>query len=177
MQQPTPNLRLRQDDVTGAVFSRCARYRYTLWRVWEPDNPRVALFLMLNPSKADEVTNDPTVARCIRFAKRWGYGRLTVCNLFAYRATHPVEMKAADDPVGPENDSAILSAASRADTIVAAWGVHGVHLSRGRAAVRLLRAYRTKLHILGLTKAGHPRHPLYLRSSTTPSLWYPRVSG
>ena len=176
MQQPIHNLRLWHDDATGAIFSPCGRYRYTLWRTWNPDNARMALFLMLNPSTADEEANDPTVTRCVRFAQRWGYRRLTVCNLFAYRATDPSKMKASDNPIGPENDDAILCAASRADIMIAAWGVHGAYLSRDQEVIRSLRPYRTKLHTLGLTKYGHPRHPLYLRSSTMPSAWHPYPS-
>ena len=90
-----------------AVFSPCRTYRYALSRVWAADKP-YALFIGLNPSTADETLDDPTIRRCIDFAKRWGYGGLVMANLFAYRATNPSEMKAATDPVGVANDEWLI---------------------------------------------------------------------
>lgn len=149
---------------TGALFSECRAYRYRLWRHFG-DGPRL-LFVMLNPSTADDVANDPTVERCQRRAARMGYGSLEVVNLFAFRATDPKLMRAAGDPVGPENDVHILHAAADAAMIIAAWGAHGSFRGRG-GAVRTLLAGRV-LHCLTLTAAGDPGHPLYVGYDVQP---------
>ena len=127
-------------------------------------------FVMLNPSVADAEADDPTIRRCIGFARSWGFGGLVAVNLFAWRDTHPSGMKRAADPVGPEGDAPILEAARLASLTVAAWGVHGAHLGRGSQVAALLRA-AGPLHHLGLTKDGHPRHPLYLRGDARPERW------
>src|SRR5512135_1752078 len=95
---------------TGARFSIDRRNRYALWRVWGHDED-ICNFLLLNPSIADEVTNDPTSVRCERRARRWGFGGLIVTNLFALCATDPAGLRRVADPIGPENDAAILEAA------------------------------------------------------------------
>lgn len=117
------------------------------------------MFIGLNPSTADEVQDDPTVRRCINFSKEWGYSGLCMTNIFGFRATDPVYMKVQEDPVGPENDKALLEIAENAGVIVAAWGVHGVHLERESKVKALLG---DRLKCLRLTKDGHPAHPLYL---------------
>jgi hypothetical protein len=147
----------------GAIFSPCRRWRYALWRIWDRSQ-RYAMFVGLNPSTADETQDDPTVRRCIRYAKDWGYGGLVMTNAFAYRATDPREMIAEADPVGPENDRYLAELAKDAGIVVAAWGIHGAHMNR-EGAVRELIPYA---HHLGLTKAGNPKHPLYLRADTQP---------
>jgi hypothetical protein len=119
---------------------------------------------MLNPSTADATQDDPTIRRCIGFARAWGYGALEVVNLFACRATDPERLRRVPDPVGPENDRHILRAVRRASETVVAWGNRGVHLGRHDAVLRLLRRRRVAVHCLGRTQAGHPRHPLYLRT-------------
>lgn len=124
------------------------------------------MFLMLNPSTADESKNDPTVERCERWARSWGYGGLLVCNLFAFRATDPIDMKAARDPVGPDNDAAILECADRAGKVICGWGNHGGHLGRS-SAVRKALAWK-ELHCLRITQAGEPQHPLYLPNDIKP---------
>ncbi|MBK8133391.1 MAG: DUF1643 domain-containing protein [Gammaproteobacteria bacterium] len=145
------------------VFSPCRTYRYALWREWI-GGEGYAMFVGLNPSTADETQDDPTIRRCIAFAKGWGYAGLCMTNLFAFRATDPKDMKAAADPVGPENDAHLLALANEAGVIVAAWGVHGTYGGRHNAVREMLPA----LHCLALTKDGHPRHPLYLRKTLTP---------
>ena len=153
-----------------AVYSDCETYRYRLSRVWNDADPQ-ALFVMLNPSTADEVRNDPTVGRCETRARRAGFGGFTVCNLFAFRATHPADLRCATRPVGPNNDRALADASAAADLILCAWGVHGAHLGRGAEVARLLaRAGRPLFH-LGLTREGHPRHPLYLSYEVRPEPW------
>lgn len=158
------------DAASTAVYSDCERYRYILTRVWDPGGRR-ALFVMLNPSTATEVQNDPTVERCERRARTLEFGAFRVCNIFAWRETDPKKMRAAVDPVGSENDPAILDSSRWADTIVCAWGSHGAHLARGPAVERLLRQTGRSLHHLGLTKHGHPRHPLYIAYAAQPQLW------
>ena len=106
-----------------------ARYRYRLSRTWDPTGPVVA-FVMLNPSTADAEVLDPTVRRCVGFARGWGFGSLEVVNLFAFRATDPRDLLRAAAPVGAANDRAILDAASAADRVVVAWGTRGTHLGR-----------------------------------------------
>ena len=158
------------DAPSTAVYSDCERYRYSLTRVWDADARRV-VFVMLNPSTATEVQNDPTIQRCEQRARALGFGGFRAVNIFALRATDPRDMKAADDPEGPDNTAALMEAASWADMVIAAWGVHGEHRNQGPAAASQLNATGHVLHHLGLTKAGHPRHPLYLPYSAQPQLW------
>lgn len=158
------------DAPSTAIYSDCERYRYSLTRVWDAAGRRV-MFVMLNPSTATEVQNDPTVERCERRARHLGYGAFRVTNIFAYRATDPRDMRAAADPVGPENDAAIAEGADWADDIIAAWGVHGEHRLRGAEIGDMLRQQATPLFHLGLSKAGHPKHPLYLPYAQPPARW------
>lgn len=158
------------DAPSTAVYSPCEAYRYALTRVWNPQGRRVT-FVMLNPSTATEVQNDPTVERCERRARALGYGAFRVCNIFAFRATDPKVMRAQADPVGPANDAAILEGADWAEAVVCAWGTHGAHLDRGRAVEFLLRAAGCPLFHLGLSQAGHPRHPLYIGYDRQPEPW------
>lgn len=149
--------------IRSAVFSPDRVYRYELWRQWG-ESPIVA-FIGLNPSTADETVDDPTIRRCIGFAKSWGCGGLVMLNLFAYRATDPRQLLIAEDPVGPDNDAHLKSAVARSDMTVAAWGVHGKLQNRGWHVVGML-GEGAHLQALGLTKDGYPRHPLYLPSAT-----------
>jgi hypothetical protein len=170
---PTLNRTHQKGDAASqAQYSPCERWRYSLTRVWNPQGGR-ALFVMLNPSTATEVQNDPTVERCERRARALGFGAFRVCNIFAFRATDPRVMRAATDPVGPLNDAAILDGADWVGTgpIVCAWGTHGAHLGRGPAVERLLRAGGLPLYHLGLSKAGHPKHPLYIGYDRQPEPW------
>jgi hypothetical protein len=158
------------DAPSTAIYSDCEKYRYSLTRVWEADGHK-ALFVMLNPSTATEVQNDPTVERCERRARALGFGAFQVTNIFAWRDTDPRKMRAAVDPVGPENDAAILDGVRWADQVIAAWGTHGAHLDRGPAVETLLRGTGQPLFHLGLTKAGHPKHPLYIAYTQQPEAW------
>lgn len=163
------------DADSVARYSPCERYRYLLTRVWDPAGPR-ALFVMLNPSTATEVQNDPTVERCERRARALDFGGFRVANIFAFRATDPRVMRAQADPVGPGNDAAILEAANWANQmaggkIICAWGNHGAHLDRGPQVEALLRATGLPLWHFGLTQAGQPRHPLYIAYTHQPALW------
>lgn len=158
------------DAASTAIYSDCEKYRYALTRVWDPNGRRVT-FVMLNPSTATEVQNDPTVERCERRARTLGFGAFQVTNIFAWRDTDPFKMRKASDPVGPENNRYILGASDWADQTICAWGTHGAHLERGRAVHTLLGADGRKLYHLGLAKAGEPKHPLYLPYTQQPILW------
>jgi hypothetical protein len=156
---------------TGALFSKCRRWRYLLWRRWDGAKP-LANFLMLNPSTADEHKLDPSCTRARNYAERWGYGGLVVTNLFGWRATDPGDMKATREPVGRGNDAAILRAARECALVVCAWGNHGEHRGRAARVVGLLRAHEVQMHYLKLNAAsGHPAHPLYLPGSLRPRAW------
>jgi hypothetical protein len=153
-----------------AIYSDCEKYRYSLTRSWNETAKRV-MFVMLNPSKADEIANDPTVERCERRARALGYGAFKVTNIFAWRDTDPKQMRKARSPIGPENDVILREGSLWADEIIAAWGAHGEHREQGNAVAELLFATGRPLFHLGLTKAGHPRHPLYISYQTQPMLW------
>jgi hypothetical protein len=120
----------------------------------------------LNPSTADEVTDDPTLTRCINFAKSWGYGGVCMTNLFAYRATDPKVMKSQRDPIGAENDFWLHKLANDAGIVVAAWGNDGSYLNRSNMVVEML----PNLHYLKMNKSGEPAHPLYLKADLVPVL-------
>jgi len=149
---------------SAATFSPCRVYRYTLTRVWDEDAPALA-FVCLNPSTADETRDDPTMRRCIGFARRWGFGSMVATNIFALRSTDPGGLRRVDDPVGPGNDRAIRRVVRSADTVIAAWGAHGAYLDRQTRVMKLLP--ETAL-CLGVTKAGAPKHPLYLPGDAEP---------
>lgn len=156
--------------IRDAVFSSCGKYRYALFRVWDSGPTRV-MFVGLNPSTADATNDDPTIRRCVAFAKSWGYSGLFMTNLFAYRATAPREMLSAIDPVGSTNDLALTTLASVAKITVAAWGAHGTHRNRHIA----VQAMIPNLHYLRLTKSGHPGHPLYLPGDLQPKPYFQKI--
>lgn len=148
-----------------AEFSACRTWRYTLDRHWNGFfSRRTVLFILLNPSTADEYQDDPTNRRGIKFSQRWGYNSCVFVNLFAVRTPSPIEMMRSQEPVGPDNDEWIRRRAREADKIVCAWGVDGTFLGRSRQVRKLLAEYET-FHVgLKLTKSGEPRHILYLRA-------------
>lgn len=147
----------------SAVISKCGRYRYVLRRTldsvlrWH----RPMLFIMLNPSTADAVQDDPTIRRCISFAEREGATQLSVVNLFAFRSTDPALLHQADDPVGPMNDQHIADEIEKSWTTVAAWGAHPFAKKRAEE----VKSKFGPFVCLGTTKNGSPKHPLYLKSS------------
>ncbi|WP_432448179.1 DUF1643 domain-containing protein [Aliiroseovarius marinus] len=159
------------DAQSTAVYSDCESYRYMLTRIWDPAG-RKALFIMLNPSTATEVQNDPTVERCERRARTLGFGAFRVTNIFAWRDTDPRKMRAAEEPIGPGNDAAILESCPWADQIICGWGAHGAHLDRGNQVEALLRGTGLPTHHLGQTKDGHPKHPLYIAYAQQPERWF-----
>ena len=151
----------------GAAFSQCQTYRYLLWRNWDLTLPAM-MVVGLNPSTADATEDDPTIRKCIKFAKCWGYGRLMMVNLFAFRSKDPWEMLHHRLPVGPENDDWVALVAGHCEFILAAWGRHGTQMSRHEVMRDVLHDY--PLHHLGLNLGGTPKHPLYIRDVTEPML-------
>lgn len=153
----------------GADFSLDRAYRYRLWRLWN-EKLKPLVFVMLNPSTATETENDQTAERCERRARAGDYGGVLVVNLFALCATDPSVMKRHPEPVGRDNDAAILTAAAEAGCIVMAYGNHGRHQGRGAAVEAMLRRAGHRLHHLGLTKYDCPQHPLYVGYDVLPQL-------
>jgi len=155
------------------VISEDGVYRYSLTREVNLLGEGVCLFGMHNPSKADAEINDPTIRRDIGFARAWGYRYLWVVNLGAYRATYPKDLQDVANPIGPENDHYMLEMAQCADLFVCAWGAGPLAESRGQQVKNMLQGEGVKLHHLGLTKHGFPKHPLYLKADTQPQVWAP----
>ncbi|MEM6384773.1 MAG: DUF1643 domain-containing protein [Pseudomonadota bacterium] len=158
------------DGWREAVYSDCERYRYRLTVSWDERAPRL-LYVMLNPSKATELVNDPTIERCERRARQLGYGAFGVANLFGLRETSPARLKSARAPEGPHNMRAIDDSVAWSDSVLAAWGVHGTHRAQGAKVLKRLRTCGAPLLHLGLTKEGHPRHPLYIPYKIKPEPW------
>lgn len=152
----------------SASFSPDRAHRYALTRAWG-HGPQVT-FVLLNPSTADESSDDPTIRRCIRFARDWGYAGLELVNLYAFRATKPKDLWKAVDPIGPENDLHLAEAARRSEILVAAWGSNA---KQARVDEVLSLPGFDNLTCLHVTKRGHPGHPLYLRSELQPRPWPP----
>lgn len=149
-----------------ATFSPCRTWRYALTRTWNPDLA-ATVWIMLNPSTADAFQLDPTIRRCVAFAKQWNTGGVVVLNLFGLRSTQPAALRAVDDPVGPDNDDMIAREAV-GGRVVCAWGVHGRLYSRDRRVAALLHNNGVQPWCLGTTKDGQPKHPLYVPGDTQP---------
>ena len=164
------------DAASEALYSDCETYRYALTRIWETDSKKL-LFVMLNPSKATEIQNDPTIERCERRARALGHGGFRAVNIFALRETDPAKMKKHAAPEGPDNPQIIRESALWADTTIAAWGAHGDHLNQGINVRDHLFATGRDIYHFGLTKFGHPRHPLYISYQTKPQLWDRQTNG
>jgi hypothetical protein len=159
----------------SASISADGRYRYDLTRRWgDSELGPLAVFIMLNPSTADAGIDDPTVGRCRDFARSWGFDGLRVLNAYALRSTDPRGLWLVDDPVGPGNNAAILAgleqAARDGAPVVVAWGVHA-RLERAAYVHGASVVAGVQLECLGTTKAGAPRHPLYLRGDTPREPW------
>lgn len=147
--------------MSQAIVGATGQYRYWLCRQWDRELPHVC-FCMLNPSTADAASDDPTIRRCIGFAKSWGFGSLSVVNLFAYKATCPRELKLAPDPIGLYNFHFIKLFSAKAAVTVAAWGIYGGQLQQDQLVMSMLN----NPQCLGTTAAGHPKHPLYVPADT-----------
>lgn len=156
----------------GATFSACGDYRYDLTRRLATGNGSVT-FVMLNPSTADAHQEDPTIRRCLGFARDWGYANVRILNLFALRSTDPKGLRGHIDPVGPLNDEflARYCAPNAAMRVVVAWGTHGDYMGRGLAVLQMLRRRRGEtggLCALGWNKNRSPKHPLYIKGDCVP---------
>lgn len=153
---------------SGAHFSVCGVYRYSLWRRWVEncELEKMVAFIGLNPSTANEIDDDPTIRRCIGFAKDWGFDGLVMLNLFAFRATDPVVMKAATPPIGEDNNHTIRYTAKRCGGIVCCWGKHGRHRARDFEVKGILKHATCPVWHLGLNGEATPKHPLYLSKGT-----------
>ena len=154
----------------GDQFSADRKYRYRLWRIWDPTKT-VFLFCMLNPSLATWDKLDNTCLRVQRFVQKWQGGGFIVTNCFGLVDTNPAGLYTSVDPVGPENDVAIRQAATRADVVVAAWGNHAGLGQRADAVYQLLVSVKKPIHCLAITKTGEPGHPLYLSSNLKPQIY------
>ena len=146
-----------------AIISKDKIYRYKLSRTWDPTKPTI-LFIGLNPSIADENVDDPTITRCINFAKDWGYGTLLMANLFAFRSTYPKDIYLIDDPIGKDNDHYLLECVTQSDLIVACWGNNGTYMNREKVITELV----PNLYCLQKNKNGTPHHPLRLPRNIDP---------
>ena len=179
--------RLTLTDHAGAVFDPDRVYRYLLWREWDNPYPyqhgetpvAVALgpkapsicFIMLNPSTADESDDDPTLRRCIGFARRWGYKRLEVVNLYAVRSTDPSGILDSNDPIGRLGDQAIVESSARCELVVCAWGADVLGRDRGEQVLDKVWPLHASLWAVGLTAKGAPRHPLYAKYTNAPVIY------
>lgn len=169
---PPPKAALAKPVLGSAVMSDCEHYRYLLARQWGPDDGTTACWIMLNPSTADGLRDDPTLRRVVGYARAWGHASVLIVNLYGWRATNPAVLRGVDDPVGPDNDLYIRAAAQIAHEsggpVIAAWGarapqarVDAVHALPGLG----------ELKALDVTTSGQPRHPLYLPAGLTPRPW------
>jgi hypothetical protein len=166
-------LALRRAGGDGALFCLDGRYRYALWRAWG-DGPSLVV-VGLNPSAADERRDDPTIRRCIGFARSFGFARLAVLNLYGLRTAAPSVLFRHPEPVGPHNDEVLRWFVARPDVgcVLAAWGFHGTRAGRGATVARLLVREGVGLECLGTTKRGQPRHPLYVPGMTARMVFAP----
>lgn len=153
---------------SGADFDATGKYRFKLWRIWDKSKPTIT-FIMLNPSTANAQTDDPTIRRCINFARSWGYGGIEVVNLFALVSSESEKLLTTSNSIGTDNDLVILKAASQAAKIIIAWGAFKEAKVRGKDVLGLL--YKYDIYCLGKTKEGHPKHPLYLRKDLEPIIF------
>jgi hypothetical protein len=157
---------MENDMKSDARLSSDRKYRYVLSRIWD-DSKAMVTFIGINPSTADEKEDDPTIRRCINFAKSWEYGGIYMLNLFALRATHPSELYISDDPIGSENDFYLKEFADKSAKIICAWGNHGSFSMRSQFVLSNL----PEKYYLKINNSGEPAHPLYLKSNLKPILF------
>lgn len=168
---------------TSAEFSDCGQYRYRLTRQVAhlsealPGTSNVVTFIMLNPSTADAEHDDPTIRRCIGFARRWGFAELEVVNLFAFRATRPRDLLAAAHPTSEPKDKyrnfrATVGACRRSGMVVCAWGNGDIVNALGGELVldQFQQLWGPRLRVLGFNDDGHPKHPLYVKGDVVPAM-------
>lgn len=158
------------EPLRDAVISDCGKYRYRLIRMWGRVIDPTILWVMLNPSTADAKIDDMTIKRCMSFSRAWGFGHMLVGNVFAYRSTDPKVLRTLSraEAKGPDNHKHLTHMAEISQAIVCAWGNPG-----GKTLPTALMPHTAKLHHVGMTKSGAPRHPLYLPDTTTMTRWTP----
>jgi len=157
----------------AAEISECGRWRYRLTRHWDPQLNRRLVFVLLNPSIADSVIDDPTIRRCLHFARQSWFGGIEVVNLFALRTTQPARLKAAEDPVGPHNWRTWAGVLDHHKEVVFGWGASR-DIDKEEQIDRLRKlclARHVRPTCLGVTKDGSPKHPLYLKGDTQREEW------
>lgn len=170
---------LMQESV--ALFSDCEKYRYKLTRTWDTARNGVA-YLMLNPSTADEMKNDPTIARCQLRAIGMGYGRITIVNLFPYRMTDSTQLYySSDDLIGDIDaaNNAIIEAVESSEMTICGWGSHPLATARAEDVFAMLLNINLqgRLHCLKQNKNGSPMHPLYVGYSVVPTPYQPILAS
>lgn len=165
MGHPELKMNIEKSVYKSAYITRCGHYRYWLKRQWNFGENFVC-WVMLNPSTADEKSDDPTLKKCIGFSKKWGFDGLIVANLFGFRSTDPEGLKSWLDPVGKHNDCLALFSMSQCSKIICAWGNHGSYLNRQHEFHEIALPYSQKLYCLGKTNSGHPKHPVRLGYKT-----------
>ncbi len=164
------------DGTRGAVISECGKFRYMLYRLLREDTyiqRRTCVFVMLNPSTADGIEDDPTIRRCMRFAAAWDYTMLEVINLFAYRATKPKDLfKSAISRMGPSYNYHTNKSISGADLIICGWGkLPKAYMEFSDAMVDRIRLLQKTPMCLKVNKDGSPAHPLYLKADLKPIMY------
>ena len=157
----------------GARFSRDRRYRYQLWRTWDTQISQRCVFVGLNPSAADERSNDPTIRRCVGFAEswkgRWRCGGLTVVNLFGYCTHDPASLKQQSDPYGRANTKWLHKTCADPDArVICMWGNHGEFANASERFLNWCQRKQIAVYALRTNSSGQPAHPLYLPSSLKP---------
>ena len=156
---------------SSAVYSHCKKYRYSLIRK-HVKAKKYLLFILLNPSTATELKNDPTIARCQKRTELLGYKAFIICNLFAFRTKSPKIMKDWPKPVGSKNNNIIQKNLIFADKVLCAWGNHGTYLNQADIVVKIIKSMRIPAYHLGLTKSNQPKHPLYITYDQKPIKWF-----
>ena len=144
-----------------AVFDAARLHRYLLTRIWDRDRPALVI-CMLNPSTADARKDDPTIKRCVHFAKAWGYGGIMVINLHSFRSPHPAELRKAEIPTRDSTTErvwreAIAYADQQSEPVLVAWGGNATQ-DDVEPVLKVLGS--TTAICLGVTASGQPKHPL-----------------
>lgn len=158
---------------SGAIFSDCKTFRYQLWRRWNLSRPMI-LIIGLNPSRANETYNDPTITRVINFARDMGYGGLFFGNLYAFRTPHPRELiENLDIAIGKENNFHLKLMGGQSQKIVFAWGSWKFISVRSAEVKKLFH----EAWCFGINKDGNPKHPLYLKKTAQLIRFQPKTSN
>jgi len=152
----------KYDSLDGAAFSDCSKYRYALWRTMDEKKPSI-MFIGLNPSLANETTDDPTIRRVKSFAEKWGYGKIYMLNLFAYITPYPNELRKCDAPIGEKTDLYLQEIRSKCEEVIFAWGDYNSN-GRDKSVVGMFPNGKA----LFINKNGTPRHPLYVPRNVVP---------